>query len=49
MEVLKRAEKGRGLGRGLEALLSSDSGFDETQEVTQLEVDEIVLRKETTA
>jgi len=39
-------KKGRGLGRGLEALLSSDSGFDETQEVTQLEVDEIVLRKE---
>lgn len=39
-------KKERGLGRGLEALLSSDLGFDETQEVTQIEVDEIVLRKE---
>jgi ParB family chromosome partitioning protein len=39
-------KKERGLGRGLEALLSSELGFDETQEVTQIEVDEIVLRKE---
>ena len=39
-------KKGRGLGRGLEALLSNELAFDETQELTQIKVDEIVLRKD---
>ncbi|MDD2510575.1 MAG: ParB/RepB/Spo0J family partition protein [Syntrophomonas sp.] len=39
-------KKGRGLGRGLEALLSSDLNFDEGLEVAQIGVEEIVLRKE---